>query len=151
MPTADLYITTLPVDQIKSLALFDFGSNKSIGVTGFYKTILQWLKCFMTEQGSFLDDPTYGTTFGGMYGQFINDPSTFRDIIAFSMTDATTTIKKYQSEWQIPADEKLNSVVLTNLTLTTTTADVYFTLTNVAGTRIRIVLPVGVRPPTPSP
>lgn len=137
----DVYVTILPPAQVVNLETFAFGTDSRSGMSGFYKTILQWLKCFFTEIGSDPADPAYGTTFASYIGGGTASENDLRDAAALSVRAATERIQAYQLERDLPTDERLAAVSLTALDISADAVELYLTFVSGAGTSLQLAVP----------
>lgn len=137
----DVYITILPPSQVVNLETFAFGVDSRAGMAGFYKTIMQWLKCFFTEVGSDPADLSYGTTFASYIGGGTMSENDLRDAAALSVRAATARIQAYQTGQGVPDDERLVSVTITGLNTSADGADLYVTFVNGEGTSLQLAVP----------
>ena len=76
---------------------FSFGDHPTRYMSDFYKTIIKWTKCFLTERGSDLSDKNYGTTIADLLMSNVYDISTIRDVVNISIGQATQKVQEYQS------------------------------------------------------
>ena len=109
--------------------------------TGFYKLIMQWVKCLLTSPGSSVTDHNYGTSFGALLGSSVSSPDV-STLLSKAVSDATAQIRTRQLNTPLPTAEKLAGTQL--VSLTSTSADSYSVrveITNVAGDSLALVLP----------
>ena len=66
-------------------------------MSGFYKTVIHWAKCFLTGRGEDISDPTYGTIIGSMIGVGNGNLAEVRDLVYISVGQATSKIQEYQT------------------------------------------------------
>lgn len=79
MPKYDTYIELVPeAEQATSRKACRYGFKRHIAVRGFQKLINQWMKCFLTLQGTNLSDRQYGTLFPQLIGANVTSR---RDIV----------------------------------------------------------------------
>lgn len=111
----DIYLEILPEEDVQGIKVISFGEQPTKFMIGFYKTILHFVKCLLTEVGSDIGDSTYGTALGGMIGGNAGDVASLRDIAILSVSQATDKIKEYQSLLlDKPKVEILSSVEVTS-------------------------------------
>lgn len=125
---------------------FTFGDTtvESKYMTGFYKTIIKWTKCFLTIPGTDISDSGYGTTLASLIGQNSMDPTTIRDVAYLSVDQATAKIRQYQNRaLNFEDNELLSSVrVLEFGQDTADTIQMTVEFHNVANERMIIRLPL---------
>lgn len=143
----DLYVVVKSPDLTTNLKIFSFGTDRVVGVQGFYATILKWTKCLFTAVGTDLHDPDYGTLLGGMVDSGVVMLPDLQDAVTDSVNQATATIKKYQNASHPPDDERLAAATVTKLAVNGNSVDLYVTLTNVSGTALTLTVPTGVTAP----
>lgn len=128
------------------------GTNtmKSAEVTGFYKTILKWLKCLLTIPGTDLTDTSYGSGFTALFGGNITTAQDVQDFVMQCVQQTTATIQSYQSGVIIDPVEILQNANITQFIMRQSLDgfDVYVTLTNSAGQQLIVSLPLDFNPPT---
>jgi hypothetical protein len=137
----DLYYQALE-DPI-GLKIFTTGFDRSVGVRGALKMVLQWLKLFMTKKGS---DPTnleYGTDFTNLIGANIRSKRDLQDVVLLSIQEANKQFTNIQRTTQPDLDETLKSASLARFEFDDTAPgfDAYVTFTNLAGKEITLRLP----------
>jgi hypothetical protein len=131
----DLYMAIRPGDT-KGL-LIGLGSTQT-PMSGFYATIMQWVKCFLTTPGTDLSDPAYGTRAAGLIGGNYSDSNYIRDVVTTSVATATATIQSYQAGQGLADADRLSGVQVSNLNIGPGQVDIYLTFTNMAGASVTI-------------
>ncbi len=137
----DLYYQALE-DPI-GLKMFTTGFNRSVGVRGALKMVLQWLKILMTKKGS---DPTraeYGTDFTNLIGANVRGKRDLQDVVLLSIQEANKQLTNLQRNNQPDLDETLKSASLVKFDSDDTGPgfDAYVTFTNLADKEITLRLP----------
>lgn len=124
---------------------FTFGFASAAGVRGFQKTINQWLKCLMTQQGSDPRAKRYGTQFPGLIGSNTFGPGDVSERVTMAVQDATAQILAIQRAMpaaELPDDERLASGTVYQIQQTgPTDYAVYVVLRNVQNQGINVLLP----------
>ena len=156
--TYDLLLEVTPVPGSNPPAgtfNFTFGNvqgtstQKSALVTGFYKTLLKWVKCLLTIQGTDIVDLSYGTSFPNLFSSNITNSTDLSDFLTQCVSTATAKIIQYQTSVVTDPNELLSEASITSLIINQGNSgfDVYITLTNAAGTQMIIGLPLNFLPP----
>lgn len=138
--TKDVYVVTRGPDQVTSIDVFAFGTDTRTPATGFYKTLLQWLKCFFTEQGTDIGDLSYGTGFASLIGGSASEAD-LRDAALLSVRQATKTIQSYQRRGTVPADERLAAATLASLNVDQDSVTLYVTMVSGTGESLELAVP----------
>jgi hypothetical protein len=115
MPRFDLHVQTLPeADQRATFKFMSLGFQGGVGVKGFQMLINQWLKCFLTLQGSDPAAMDYGTPFTGLIGS--NMPlSDARDVTVLAVTSCSEQVVAFnQRSTERSRTERLASAVVTD-------------------------------------
>lgn len=134
------------------------GFSTSHMATGLEKLAFEVLYCLMTLEGSIPYDPTFGTKVKALIGTFNIQRNTTlaATIIATEVVKCESQIRERQSSADIPAAEKLQSVILDSIEVVSDeevdglsnigpTAIVRVILTNELGQSVGLELPnVGV-------
>lgn len=139
--TSDVYVSIRPTAEVTGIDPFALGRDRRQPMTGFYKTMMQWLKCFFTEQGSDISDVTYGTPIASMVGGVVSSEHDLRDAAVISVRTATDTVKAAQRRASVPQDELLSDVTLAGLSVTADSVDFYVTMTSGAGLTLDLAVP----------
>lgn len=140
--TFDLYFQAKEQENISGFKFFTSGFNRSIGVSGFWKLILQWLKRFMTTKGSDPTRPEEGTEFPNLIGSNIVSMTDVRDIVLLAIEDCNTQMLTVQQQTQPAPDELLLTAVLTKFdVLGADGFEAWVTISNTANTELTIKLP----------
>lgn len=141
----DIHIEGLPEELVQGLGFVTFGDYATPQkVDGIYKVINRFLKCFLTPRGSDPADTEYGTTLMANFGNTY-DPRTGFSLAAQAVEEVTTKIREYDSEYQLPDEERLFSVEIDDFQ-STDSQDGFIltvTITNVANTAARFAVPIG--------
>jgi len=137
----DLYYQAL--DNPTSLRIFTTGFDRSVGVRGALKMVLQWLKILMTKKGSDPTDVEYGTDFTNLIGANIRSKRDLQDVVLLSIQAANNQLTKIQRNSQPDLDETLKSASLAKFEFDDTAPgfDAYVTFTNLADKEITLLLP----------
>ena len=157
--TYDLLLEVTPVAGSNPPAgtfAFTFGNvqgtstAKSALVTGYYKTVLKWLKCLLTLPGTDLTDDSYGTQFANLFSSNITNATDLSDFLSTCVSQATAKIIQYQTGVVSDPNELLAGAGITNLTISTDGSgfDVYIQFTNVSGQPMILGLPMNFLPTT---
>lgn len=142
MPTYDLYIKAKEPEDVHGFKFFTTGFNRSVGVRGPYKLIVQWIKRFMTTKGSDPTEPESGTDFPNLIGSNIVSMADVRDVVLLSIQDCNSQIEEIQRETQPDEDEQLLSAVLTKFVPWGEDGfEAWVTISNVAGAEVTVRLP----------
>lgn len=107
-------------------------------VEGSRKLALQTVKFLLTDRGSMVSDPTYGSGLTQLLGGV--DPSTLSSTIAVNLQEAETWMRASTSrnvDSEAMRQITFNSYVYDGLTL-----DISFTILNRAGEQVSITLPL---------
>ena len=104
------YYIELTGDTRNPKNIFQFGTDTSNGVDGFYKAISQWLKCLFTEKGSFISDSNYGTGFTQLIGGNVRSVEHAEELIHAAIQEATTQVQFLQQQAAVPDEEAIASV-----------------------------------------
>lgn len=140
--TFDLYFQGKEQENITGFKFFTSGFNRSIGVKGFWKLILQWLKRFMTTKGSDPTRPEEGTEFPNLIGSNITSMSDIRDIVLLAIEDCNAQMLTIQQQTQLAEDELLLTAVLTKFeALGDDGFEAWVTISNVANKELTVKLP----------
>lgn len=139
--SSDVYVTLRSPADVTGMEIAAFGTDQRLPMTGFYKTVMQWLKCFFTEEGSDPGDLSYGTRLAGYIGGAVASSSDLQDAAALSVKGATQTIKGYQRGKSLPAAEVLSSVTLTGVEVDADRVDLYIVMVNGAGESLQLAVP----------
>ena len=137
MPTYDTYIELLTEEQQTTLRkTYHYRFRKHIAVKGFQKLINQWVKCFLTTEGSNLSDSSYGTRVPLLIGSNITSRRNISDVVQAGITATNDTIFLYQSDDPPDDDtEILEDASLQGLLFSSdgTGIEIYVELKNQAG------------------
>lgn len=136
----DLYYQSL--QNPLGIKVFTTGFNRSVGVKGPMKLVLQWLKLFMTTKGSDPIRPESGTDFPNLIGSNIKSKTDLRDVVLLSIQACNKQIEAIQKLTQPDQNESLKTAVLTKFELTGSDGfDAYVSISNLADEEITIKLP----------
>lgn len=140
--TFDLYFQGKEREDISGFKFFTSGFHRSIGVKGFWKLILQWLKRFMTTKGSDPTRPDEGTEFPNLIGSNITNIADVRDVVLLAIEDCNAQMLTIQQQTQPVKDELLLTAVLTKFeALGQDGFEAWVTISNVENTELTIQLP----------
>lgn len=148
MPKYDTYIELVPVEKQEgaATAVMRYGFDRTIGIDGFQKVVNQWLKAFLTEEGTQPGDREYGTMFPRLIGSNIGDLSDVREIVELSVDSANSDIRRYQASQNIDdPTEIFDTARITSFVSDPQSAsgiEIYIRLKNQAGEAIQVQLPV---------
>lgn len=138
----DIHIQLVDPAKQESHKFYTFGFQRTLGIRGIQKLVNIFAKHLLTPVGSDPTDLTYGTTFPSLIGSNINLEDA-KDVLALSVEATSTFIKNSQRSREVPLDERLASVTITNFiadeTLPGFAAQIL--ITNVAGQGLKILLP----------
>ena len=138
MATFDVHFEGLPIDQILGGRSLTFGDyTRPVGIKGVQKMVNRFIKCMLTPLGSDLSDPEYGTALAAsLIGNI--DSSTLYSLATRAVATAEQKIRSYDSEYDIPDDERLASVEIDNIAIDREAPGVviYLLLRNAAGTTV---------------
>jgi hypothetical protein len=157
--TYDILLEVTPVvgsNPPAGLFNFTFGNvqgtttQKSALTTGFYKTLLKWTKCLLTQSGTDLSDPNYGSQFPALFSSNITNSTDLADFLTTCVSQTTATIIGYQTGVVTDPNEALGGANITSLVLNTDNSgfDVYIKLVSVSGQIMVLGLPMDFLPPT---
>ncbi len=137
----DLYYQAL--EDPTSLRIFTTEFNRSVGVRGALKMVLQWLKLLMTKKGSDPTDPEYGTDFTNLIGANIRSKRDLQDVVLLSIQETNKQFTNIQRNSQPDLDETLKTASLIKFDFDDTGPgfDAYVTFTNLADKEITLRLP----------
>ncbi|MGD9209329.1 MAG: hypothetical protein PVI90_01065 [Desulfobacteraceae bacterium] len=140
--TFDMYFQGKEQENISGFKFFTAGFNRTIGVRGFWKLILQWFKRFMTTKGSDPTRPDEGTEFPNLIGSNISSMTDVRDIVLLAIEDCNSQMLIVQQQTQPDKDELLLTAVLTKFEpLGDDGFEAWVTISNVENTELTIQLP----------
>ena len=140
--TFDMYFQGKEQESISGFKFFTTGFNRTIGVRGFWKLILQWLKRFMTTKGSDPTRPSEGTEFPNLIGSNISSMTDVRDIVLLAIEECNAQMLTVQQQTQPDKDELLLTAVLTKFEpLGADGFEAWVTISNVENTELTIQLP----------
>lgn len=121
---------------------FTFGFDRSVGVRGPQKLVLQWLKCLMTTKGSDPTDLEYGTEFPNLIGSNVRAMQDLRDVVMLCVQDCNEQILKLQQTTQPDLDELLLTATLVKFDLLGDDGfEAHVTISNAKGKELTINLP----------
>jgi hypothetical protein len=125
------------------LKIFTTGFDRSVGVRGALKMVLQWLKLFMTKRGSDPTNVAYGTDFVNLIGANIKSKRDLQDVVLLSIQEANKQFTMIQRNGNPDLDETLKSASLVKFDFATTADgfDAYVKFINLAGKEITLKLP----------
>ena len=142
MAKFDAFYTGTDEATQRLFRFFTFGFERSVGIRGPQKLVLQWLKCFMTTKGSDPTDLEYGTEFPNLIGSNVQTVQDARDVVLLCIQDCNDQLMKIQQETQPDLDELLLSAVLAKFDLTGADGfDAYVTISNVKNQEVTVNLP----------
>lgn len=144
MATYDIHFMLDPAaEQIGAGGrVYTFLYARALGVKGPQKLVNRWVKCFLTEKGSDLLNPSYGTGFPALLGSNVSRQQDFTDAVAVAMADCNTQITAYDTLNLPPLDERLSAALLTSVSARSDDGyDVYITIKNQAGSTTGIIIP----------
>lgn len=140
MARYDLYYQAL--ENPLGIKIFTTGFNRSVGVKGPMKLVLQWLKLFMTTKGSDPTRPEEGTDFPNLIGSNVKSKTDLRDVVLLSIQSCNKQISAIQKVTQPDKNETLKTAVLTKFELSGSDGfDAYVAISNLADEEITIKLP----------
>ncbi len=140
---SDMYIRLVPSTQAKYPYIFEFGDASAPGMSGFYMSIMQWLKCLFTARGTDITDPAYGTDFPNLLGGSVGSDDIVRDLITTSIQAATTQVISLQGKTSLPDDTRLQSVIITQISGSFAAGyDVRVVIRNASGNVLALTVPV---------
>lgn len=143
----DTYFEFTPVEvqQTRGGSVVQLGFSKSVGISGFQKTINKWIKALLTERGTDVLDREYGTDFVRLIGSNVTSQSDIQTIIEDSVNKATDDVKRHQRQYPPENDnEAFSDAVIQSIVFSSdsTRIDVAVLIENVAGTTLRTLIPV---------
>lgn len=124
---------------------FFFNPRGRAYAQGFEKTVMGWLRCLLTEQGSYLTHPDFGTNFSDLVQGWAGDSKTLKQMVQIAVEEATTQIKQLQSGKETPTNQQLASVELEGIEHPNNRPDalnIYIRLRSVAGQEEQVILPM---------
>ena len=77
---------------------------------GFYKSVMMWLKCLFTEEGTDISDPEYGTPLATLIGGNVASSQGAQNSALESINMATIKLREYQTVKPIPPEENITNV-----------------------------------------
>lgn len=143
MAKYDLYLQGKEEENLDGFRTLTIGFNRSVGVRGPQKLVLQWLKRFLTSKGSDPTDVEAGTEFPSLIGANVSNVTDLRDVVLLAIQDCNEQVLEAQRITQFDEDEQLQTAVLTKFELKAEQDgfDAYVTISNLAGAELLIQLP----------
>lgn len=140
----DIHIEGLPEAEVKGPRFMAFGNYPRVqGVQGIQKLVDHFLKCLCTPKGSSLSNKNYGTP---LLSMFLNnvDPRTLRQAAVMAVQDAESQIRQFNMDNASPDSERLAGITIESVNVDTTNVglELSLLLKNVAGTVVRVLLPL---------
>lgn len=142
--TYDLHIEGVPPDEVRGSRCFTFGNYRSpLGVQGIQKLVDRYLKCLCTPKGTDLGDLNYGTALMQLLAGNVDNRSV-RQIATTAIRDAEEQIRALDVNSGYPETERLSGVAIESLDVSQDNLTLVATLllTNIAGTVVRLLVPV---------
>ncbi len=139
----DIHFEGVPRADLQGSRFLTFGPYpRTVGVQGVQKMVNRYLKCLCTPIGTDISDPEYGTELLNLFLGNV-DARTLEQIITMAVRGAETKIKQYDVQNSAPVDERLSSATIATLDIDTTNLgfDLTLHLSNVAGTRVLVLVP----------
>lgn len=112
--------------------------------TGIQKLIQQWLITFLTPEGSVKFHPERGTSFLAEASNFRNEIEAATEFYVCN-SDACDQLEEAETD-DMPDDERIDTVKLNNITITSDGFKLKVTLTSLAGNSAPLVLPITINP-----
>lgn len=122
--------------------IYTFHYKAAVGVRGTQKMINRWARCMLTEKGSDLSDPTYGTIFAGLLNGNVGDRGDLTDAILIAVEDCTQQMQTLDAARMSPDDEAIASAQVLDIVETRDGVVTWVELRSVAGMIAKLPLPV---------
>lgn len=142
--TYDLHIEGVPPEEVRGSRCFTFGDYRSpVGVQGIQKLVDRYLKCLCTPKGTDLSDLNYGTVLMQLFMSNV-DERTVRQLATTAVRDAEEQIRALDVNSDYPENERLSGVAIEylNVSQDNLTLEASLLLTNIAGTVVRLLVPI---------
>ena len=112
--------------------------------TGIQKLIQQWLITFLTPEGSVKFHPEWGTSFLAEASNFRNEIEATTEFYVCN-SDACDQLEEAETD-DMPDDERIDTVELDNITITSDGFKLKVILTSAAGESAPLILPITINP-----
>ena len=122
---------------------FDFESIDKQYSSGFYKGVMLWIKCLLTQPGTDLSDLTYGSSVANLIGGNIVSINDVRDLVYLGVNETTTKVKQLQAEANAKDSERILSAEIVDFS--TNGVDGFqatILLSNALGDKLALRLPI---------
>lgn len=142
--TYDLHIEALASGSATGSKVFTFGDYKTPqGVQGIQKLVNRFLKCLCTPKGTDLSDVNYGTILMGMFLTNLDERSVRQSVVT-AVHDAEDQVRILDTNTNYPTDERLAGASIESVMVDKTLVgfDATILLTNIAGTTVRLLVPL---------
>jgi hypothetical protein len=140
----DLYISYFLEDRPNQPNYFGFGFDTPRAVEGVTKVLMAFLKDLFTARGSDIYDQDTGTVLPNLIGGNIQEVDDAEDLIFLALDQAEQNVKRYQSNQDLPQEERLRTVTLIEVAQLDGEDGVSarFSLTSVSGDSLIAELPI---------
>lgn len=132
-PNGTINPTTLKFGQVSNFC------------AGIQKLVQRYMIAFLTTLGSQVDYPNFGTAFMSSTLASNVNPSRLdtQHIFNFSNASVLNTFRAYQSlNPDLPADEQIDTAILSNLTVSASQISLQITITSLAGNVVTFIIPL---------
>ena len=138
----DINIQIIPATEQNSGKFYSFGQTRSLGVRGIQKLLNLFAKYLLTPVGSDPLDLTYGTQLPNLLGSNVT-PADAQDVLTIAVDKAATWLQGIQRSADIPSDERLLSVTITDFVVLTDVNGfaAQILIRNVSGQGLTLLLP----------
>jgi len=144
--TTDLLITQVPSLSQKTLLTSSLGGGGKV-CTGVQKAIQEWYILFLTDRGSVLSDPSYGTEFLPLCRTSnISDKQVVRSVFATAESQRQRWSQQNKDLTDMPDDEVVTVATLTSFTINDGKLSLNILLTTRAGVNRTIIVPISLVP-----
>lgn len=118
MATFDLHLQGVPEEQLDGFKFFTKGFDRSQGVRGINKLLVQWTLLFLTPKGSDPVRPQRGTVFANLIGSNIAAAQDVQDVVLLAIEDCNEQFIAAQRLTQRDEDELLRIASLADFAVT---------------------------------
>ncbi len=112
---------------------------------GFYKSVMMWLKCLFTEEGTDISDPEYGTPLATLINGNVASARDAQNSAFMSVDMATIKLREYQTAKASSSAETITNVSVTNIfSPTPDVLEVQVSIHNAANETMSLRLPIDI-------
>lgn len=143
MPRYDLHFQLIDPSAQRAGAVFSFGFDQPLAVSGPQKMANRWLKLFFTSKGSHPVRRKEGTGFSSLIGGNVSAESDIEASLHLYIEDATEQLQELDRRARGIADsERIQSAQLTDFRAVRADAfEFWVELTSVSGERVQVLIP----------